>query len=64
MPIASAQCGTIREKLFKIAAVVTVSVRRILFALSSNCPVQELWLRVFDRLRLRHLWENLPRPAS
>jgi len=61
---ASAQCGTIREKLFKIAAVVTESTRRILFSLPSNCPVQELWLRVFDRLRLKHLWENLPRPSG
>jgi hypothetical protein len=62
--MASAQCGTIREKLFKIAAVVTVSARRILFSLPSHCPVQELWLRVFDRLRLKHLWENLPMPSS
>ena len=62
--LASAQCGTIREKLFKIAALVTVSVRRILFALSSSCPVQELWLRVFDRLRFDRLWECVPLPSS
>jgi len=62
--LASAQCGTIREKLFKIAAVVTVSVRRILFALPSSCPVQELWLRVFDRLRFDRLWECVPLPSS
>ncbi|MCL2710019.1 MAG: IS1380 family transposase, partial [Planctomycetaceae bacterium] len=49
--MASAQCGTIREKLFKIAAVVKVSVRRIKLALPTSCPVKELWMLVFDRLR-------------
>jgi hypothetical protein len=62
--MAKAQCNTIREKLFKIAAVVTESVRRILFSLSSCCPVQELWLRVYDRLRFDRLWENLPLPSD
>jgi hypothetical protein len=62
--MAKAQCGTIREKLFKIAAVVKVSVRRILISLSSCCPVQELWLRVYDRLRFDRLWENLPEPSD
>jgi len=51
--MAKAQCSTIRTKLFKIAAVVKESVRRILFSLSDVCPVQKLWLTVFDRLRSR-----------
>jgi hypothetical protein len=62
--MATAQCDTIRLKLFKIAAVVTESVRRILFSLSCSCPVQELWLRVFDRLRFDRFWEALPLPSS
>jgi hypothetical protein len=62
--LASAQCGTIREKLFKVAAVVTESVRRILFALPSSFPLQSLWLRVYDRLRFDRLWENLPLPSD
>jgi hypothetical protein len=35
---ATATCGTIRRKLFKIGALVTVSVRRIRFAMASGCP--------------------------
>ena len=56
--MAKAQCHTIREKLFKIAARVTVSVRRILFSLPSSCPVQGLWCLVFERLRV-----GLPLPS-
>jgi hypothetical protein len=63
-PMATAQCDTIRLKLFKVVAVVKESVRRILFSLASVCPSQELWLRVFDRLRFDRLWERLPLPSS
>jgi len=48
--MAEAQCATIRLKLFKIAAVVRESVRRIVFSLSSVCPFRQLWQQVFDRL--------------
>ena len=37
---AAATCGTIRLKLFKIGAQVTISVRRVKFALASGCPVK------------------------
>ena len=57
--MAKAQCGTIRMKLFKIAAAVSESVRRIIFSLPSGCPVQDIWLGVFDRLRL-----PLPLPSD
>ena len=57
--MAKAQCNTIRTKLFKIAAVVKESVRRIVFSLSSVCPMRELWLTVFNRLRSR-----LPGPSG
>lgn len=36
--LADASCGTIRRKLFKIGAVVTISVRRIKLAMASGCP--------------------------
>ena len=45
-----AQCSTIRLKLFKIAALVKESVRRIVFSLASACPFRELWLTVSERL--------------
>ena len=48
--LAKAQCDTIRLKLFKVAAVVKESARRIVFSLSSFCPIRELWLGVFSRL--------------
>jgi hypothetical protein len=35
---AKATCGTIRLKLFKIGALVRVSVRRIKIAMASACP--------------------------
>jgi hypothetical protein len=37
---AKACCSTIRLKLLKIGALVTVSVRRIRFAMASGCPYQ------------------------
>jgi hypothetical protein len=37
---ADATCGTIRLKLFKIGALVRVSVRRIKVAMASGCPYQ------------------------
>jgi hypothetical protein len=36
--LANATCGTIRRKLFKIGALVTISVRRIKLAMASGCP--------------------------
>jgi hypothetical protein len=50
-PLAKAQCGTIRVKLFKIGARVTVSVRRVLVSLSESYPFQELFARVWANLR-------------
>jgi len=47
------QCRTIRVKLFKIAAVMTESVRRIVFFLPNVCPTRELWLRIFRWFRVR-----------
>jgi Transposase DDE domain group 1 len=41
--LANATCGTIRRKLFKIGALVTISVRRIKFAMASGCPYQAVF---------------------
>src|SRR5439155_14475569 len=49
--LAQAQCGTIRAKLLKIGAVVRVSVRRVVVALSEACPYQEVFARVWANLR-------------
>ena len=48
--LAKAQVTTIRSKLFKIAAWVTVSVRRIVFHLSSYHPYQPLFEHLLRRL--------------
>lgn len=39
----SACVQTIREKIIKVAAVVTVSTRRVLLALPSSYPYQSIW---------------------
>jgi len=41
--LANATCGSIRLKLMKIGALVTVSVRRIKFAMASGCPYQAIF---------------------
>jgi hypothetical protein len=48
---AEATCGTIRLKLFKIGALVKVSVRRIKIAMASACPFAEEWRIAATRLR-------------
>ena len=47
---AEATCGTIRLKLFKIGSQVTISVRRIRFAMASACPYAQEWLLAAARL--------------
>jgi Transposase DDE domain group 1 len=41
--LADATAGTIRRKLFKIGALVTVSVRRIKLAKASGCPYKAIF---------------------
>jgi hypothetical protein len=48
--LARASCGSIRLKLLKIGALVTVSVRRIKLAMSSACPFQREWALAYARL--------------
>jgi hypothetical protein len=49
-PLARASCGTIRLKLLKIGALVTISVRRIKIAMASGCPAAANWGRAALRL--------------
>jgi hypothetical protein len=49
--LARAQVGTIRLKLFKVAARVKVSVRRVVFHLASSYPYQAVFREVYGRLR-------------
>ena len=49
--LANATCGTIRLKLLKLGARVTVSVRRIKIALASPCPFQGEFALAHARLR-------------
>lgn len=41
--LANATCGTIRTKLLKIGALITISVRRIRFAMASGCPYKAVF---------------------
>lgn len=49
--LADAQVQKIRLDLFKVAARVTYSVRRVVFHLCSSYPYQELFLRIVHRLK-------------
>jgi hypothetical protein len=48
--LAKAQVTTIRLKLFKVAARITTSVRRVVLYLSSAYPYQQLFARLVARL--------------
>jgi hypothetical protein len=50
--LAQASAGTIRLKLFKLAARVEVSVRRIRVRLADASPIQALFAHAWRRLRL------------
>jgi Transposase DDE domain group 1 len=48
--LAQATAGTIRLKLLKLGALVTVSVRRIKIAIASACPLKGLFAQAHRRL--------------
>ena len=48
--LARAQVGTIRLRLFKVAARVVVTARRVVFHLASSYPYQAVFREVFERL--------------
>ncbi len=49
--MAQASCGTIRTKLFKIAAQVKISVRRVVVHLPTAYPFRDLFMRACRNLR-------------
>lgn len=49
--LAQAQCGSIRQWLFKIGALVRVTVRHVWVSLASACPYQEVFRQVYTNLR-------------
>ena len=49
--LARATVGTIRLQLMKIAAQVTVSVRRVHVRLCSACPLRDVFAHAHGRLR-------------
>ena len=49
--MANATAGSIRLKLLKLGAVVTVSVRRIKIAFATACPAKALFTTAVERLR-------------
>jgi hypothetical protein len=53
--LATAQVGTLRLKLFKVAGRVVLSARRVVFHLASSYPYKELFEAVFHRLSGRPL---------
>ena len=52
--LARAQCTTIRTKLLKIGAYISLSVRRIWIRCASGCPYQRLFGQVLDNLRAHY----------
>ena len=50
--LADASCGTIRRKLLKIGALVTISVRRIKFAMASGCPYKAVFAKAYRALAI------------
>ncbi|MCB9767549.1 MAG: transposase [Candidatus Omnitrophica bacterium] len=51
-----AQCHTIRERLFKIGALVRVSVRRVLVLMASGYPYERIFQQVYWNLHASHPW--------
>ena len=56
--LANAQVQTIRLKLFKIAARVRTSVRRVVFHLASSYPYRSILIHALGAIRL------LPDPSA
>lgn len=55
--MARATCGTIRLNLFKVAAILKISVRRVAIHLPTACPFQTVFIQAWEALH------RLPRPA-
>ena len=62
--LVKATAGSIRLKLLKLGAIVTVSVRRIKIAIASACPAKEVLALAHSRLRSIVLQSRLRRDAA
>lgn len=49
--MSNAQVDTIRVKLLKIGAVIKVSVRRVVVALTESCPFQAIFQKAWENMR-------------
>jgi hypothetical protein len=49
--LAQATVGTIRLTLLKLGAQIIVSVRRVLIAITSSCPYQDIWAIAYQRIQ-------------
>ncbi len=50
--LTKATVGTIRLSLLKLGARITVSARRILIAIASSCPYQDILATAYRRIQL------------
>jgi hypothetical protein len=50
-PLADAQCQTIRLRLFKVGALVRITVRKVWVAFSQSWPFRELFQKVYANLQ-------------
>lgn len=48
----NSQVGTIRTKLLKLGALITVSTRRILIAITSSCPYKHIFAAAYRCLKM------------
>jgi hypothetical protein len=48
--MATARCDTIRLKLFKLGAIVRLTVRRVWISFSESCPYQRVFAEVYENL--------------
>jgi hypothetical protein len=60
--LAKAQVGTIRLKLMKVASKAVVTVRRVVFQMSSSYPYRELFEKVLKNLE--GVRQTVPEPPS
>ncbi len=49
--VATAEVATLRQRLWKVGAVVQTSVRRIWFHVSASWPMRELLVQVYQAVR-------------
>lgn len=56
--MARAQCGTIREKLFKIGGRIEISVRKVWIHFSKSYPYKELFMKISNNLKRMPAFET------